>query len=155
MRIEPPKNESAESTKGTKLNKSKRRKIPNTGKSGFAGFLDVLYDVTAEEARQMAEEMLDDLINSGNEFARSPTERNLRKYKENIKKFLQFIERGLYKINESLGLTPDYKHLHMVAQIVDQKLMDLAKLVFNSEKKTIELVSRIEEINGLLVDLYR
>lgn len=155
LRIEPSKNESTESTKGAKLGKSKKKRISSTGNSELVGFLDVLYDVTAEEARQLAEEMLDDLINSGNEFARSPTERNLRKYKENIKKFLQFVERGLYKINENLGLTPDYKHLHMVAQLIDQKLLDLSKLVFDSEKKTIELVARVEEINGLLVDLYR
>jgi len=155
LRIEPSKNESTESPKAAKLGKTKKRKNLKHSSLETNSFLDVLYDVTAEEAREMAEEMLGDLINAGNEFARSPTEKNLKKYKENIKKFLQFIERGLYKIEENIGLTPDYKHLHMVAKLVDQKLLDLSELVFKSEKKTIELVSKISEINGLLIDLYR
>lgn len=155
MRIEPPKNESTKSTKGTKLSKSKKKKGEKYNTIETTGFLDILYDVTAEEARNMAEKMLDGLIEAGNEFARSPTEKSLRRYKEKIKKFLQFVERGLYKIKEEQGLTPDYRHLHVVAQLVDQKLKDLSELVFKSEKKTLELAAKVGEINGLLVDLYR
>jgi len=155
LRIEPSKNESTESTKAAKLGKSKKKKGAKYHGIETTGFLDVLYDVTAEEARSMAEEMLDELIESGNEFARSPTEKNLRRYKEKIKKFLQFVERGLYKVREDLGLTSDYKHLHVVAELVDKKLKDLSELVFKSEMKTIELAAKVSEINGLLVDLYR
>ncbi len=156
MRIEPTSGDSKESTKvgKTKRLKSKRR----TGiveKEGEAGFLDVLLDVSEEEARAEAERMVKEVVDAGNRFARSPTRDNYRRYVEKIKRFLQYVERGLYRVRDMLGIETDEKKLYMVAEIVDEELKEIARLVFESEMNTLKLADKIERINGLLLDLYR
>ena len=95
------------------------------------------------------------MVDAGNRFARSPTRDNYRRYVEKIKRFLQYVERGLYRVRDMLGIETDEKKLYMVAEIVDEELKEIARLVFESEMNTLKLADKIERINGLLLDLYR
>ena len=156
MRIEPPSGESKEPTKvrRTKHLKSKgKRSLLKGGEE--VGFFDLLLDVSEEEARIEAERLIKEVVSAGNRFARSPTRENYRRYVEKVKRFLQYVERGLYRIREMLGIETDEGKLYMVAETVDEELKEMARLVFESEKNTLKLADRIERINGLLLDLYR
>jgi hypothetical protein len=45
--------------------------------------------------------------------------------------------------------------LHVVVEEVNEKLMDLTEKIMKNERPTINLAARIEEINGLILNLYR
>jgi hypothetical protein len=68
---------------------------------------------------------------------------------------LRFIEKGLYKVKEDMGMDVDYPKLYMVAEKVDEKIHHLAGLLMENEKNTINFAGKVEEINGLVLDLYR
>ena len=94
-------------------------------------------------------------MSAGNELVRSPTPQNLSKYKEAIKKFLKLIEKKLYKISGRLDTSTGAPRLHIVVEKIDEKLKELAEAIFSSERATINLASKVEEINGLILDLYK
>jgi uncharacterized protein YaaR (DUF327 family) len=117
--------------------------------------MDMLGDVKLEQVEEEARRYLEYVLSAGNRFSRSPTHRNFQGYRDSLKKFLQFIEKGLYKIKEDMGMDADYPKLYMVAEKVDDKIHQLASLLMDNEKNTISFAGKVEEINGLVLDLYR
>ncbi|HCZ05791.1 MAG: uncharacterized protein PWP37_1693 [Thermotogota bacterium] len=147
-------NVSKEPEKVLKKEKSKR-----TGKkssqSDATGFFAVLSEKECEVLEKNLQETLDEILDSGNAFVRSPTERNLRRYKESIKKFLMLLEKRLYRIKDSYDIREKKVRLNQVAEIVDQRLKEIAEKLMENERSTLNFAAKIDEINGLLLDLYR
>jgi len=136
--------------KKKKLLKKSRVKSPEK-----VSFFDVLEEAEAEELEKKISLIVDEIVSTGNELVRSPTPQNLSKYKEAIKKFLKLIEKKLYKISGKLDTSTGAPRLHIVVEKIDEKLKELAETIFSSERATINLASKVEEINGLILDLYK
>lgn len=141
----------------------KKRKIKNL-KSGdvsdnsinqSSGFFDVLLDTQIEISEKELKILVDNVINAGNKFVKSPTSSNLRSYKQAIKEFLKRLEKHWYVIKSEVDYKNSSPKLHVVAQIVDEKIKELTDVLLKKEKRTIIYASTIEEINGLLLDLYQ
>jgi uncharacterized protein YaaR (DUF327 family) len=157
MRVNPPNNSI---DKDKKSSKAKRKQAGSSNGSKvnsdtWNGFMDMLGDVKLEQVEEEARRYLEYVLSAGNRFSRSPTHRNFQGYRDSLKKFLQFIEKGLYKIKEDMGMDADYPKLYMVAEKVDDKIHQLASLLMDNEKNTISFAGKVEEINGLVLDLYR
>lgn len=112
-------------------------------------------DISVEQFEKLLKEALEEVIESGNELVRSPTPSNLKRYKNAIKEFLKLVEKKLYKLSGSFDMTSGKAKLHVVVEEVNEKLMDLAEKIMKNEWQTINLAARIEEINGLILNLYR
>ncbi|MFN3327928.1 MAG: DUF327 family protein [Fervidobacterium pennivorans] len=83
MRIEPPSNDpklKSGSVKGSKTNKKSE-----VSRKKESHFFNVFEETEEELIRKTIEEMVSDVIEAGNDFVRSPTPDNLRKYKNKIK----------------------------------------------------------------------
>jgi uncharacterized protein YaaR (DUF327 family) len=156
MRIEPPDNQVNEKKKSGKV-KSKNRKVSNREpyEQEWTSFVDMLGDIRLEDAEEEAKKSLQEVLRAGNRFSRSPTNKNFQAYRDSMKKFLQYIEKGLYRIREDMGATVDFPKLYMVAEIVDEKMHQIATLLMKNEKNTLLFAGKVEEINGLILDLYR
>ena len=153
MRINPLEDGDLKST-GIEGKKKllKKSKVKSSEK---ASFFDVLEEAEAEELEKNLSLLVDEIVASGNELVRSPTPQNLSRYKEAIKKFLKLIEKKLYKISERVDTSTGAPRLHVIVEKIDEKLKELAEAVFSSERVTINLASKVEEINGLILDLYK
>jgi len=138
---------------GKKVKKAKKH--GKKEKIESAGFLDVLSEAELKNLEEKIEESVDEVLSTGNVFARSPTRKNFEAYKQAIKKFLKLIEKRLYKMKEGVDVRSGRTRLNMVAEIVDEKLMEIAKRLFENEKSTLGFAAKVEEIKGLLLDLYR
>jgi hypothetical protein len=79
----------------------------------------------------------------------------LKNYKHSIKEFLKKIEKKLYKVKEDIDMDNETPRLHVIAEVVDNKIKEITDSLMNKEKNTLFYASRVEEINGLLLDLYR
>jgi hypothetical protein len=79
----------------------------------------------------------------------------LKRYKNAIKEFLKLIEKKIYKLAGSFDMNSGRARLHLVVEEVNEKLMDLTEKIMKNERPTINLAARIEEINGLILNLYR
>ena len=118
-------------------------------------FFEILDDAEVEELERKLQEIVEEIIDAGNELARSPTMKNLKVYKSKIKKFLKLIEKRLYKISGKMDLESSSPKLHVVAEKVNEKLEEIANALFSSERPTLNIAARVGEINGLILDLLK
>ncbi|MGM0640563.1 MAG: YaaR family protein [Thermotogota bacterium] len=154
MYINPTGNNKSENSKKTK--KSKRKKTSSTNsKSIEDGFFDILSNTEYKISEKEIKKLMDEILNFGNRFVKSPTQNNLKNYKHSIKEFLKKIEKKLYKVKEDIDMENDSPRLHVIAEVVDNKIKEITDAVMIKEKNTLFYASRVEEINGLLLDLYR
>ena len=141
------------SKKSKKVKKNNKKGIHKTSES--VGFFDILTNTEYEISEKELKRLVDNILDLGNRFVRSPTQRNLREYKRSIKEYLKKIEKSIYKVREGLNLDDEVPRLHIIAEVVDQKIQSVTEAIMNKEKDTFFYASKVEEINGLLLDLYR
>jgi len=122
----------------------------STRASQQTGFLDVFEEVEEDTYNQLLEKAIRSVVDTGNDLIRSPTEENFKKYRESVKQFLKLIEKKLYRIEKDRGID-----LHVVASQVNEKLNEIANSLLQAESGAIKLSAKVEEIYGLLINIYR
>ncbi|PLV57184.1 YaaR family protein [Thermotoga sp. SG1] len=152
MRIDPL---GGESLKNQEVKGKKSKRTSRTGEVEKKEFFDIMKDISVEQFEKLLEEAVEEVIESGNELVRSPTPSNLKRYKNAIREFLKLVEKKLYKLSGSFDMTSGKAKLHVVVEEVNEKLMNLTEKIMKNEWQTINLAARIEEINGLILNLYR
>jgi uncharacterized protein YaaR (DUF327 family) len=150
-------------------NKSLRKKTRKKKSPAVGAFSSLLHSAAAEEEetadsvtgeRSAAvgplQELLDDVTALGEALLKTPTLNNVRRYREGIKYFLKYLVAHVLEIEErTSGANILKRKKYMLIQIVDQKLDALAREFLSRQKQPIDVAGRIDEINGLLVDLLR
>ncbi len=155
MRINPLGDGDLKSNKVEEKKKAKKKGKKYTSGVEDVGFFDVLEDVELEVIERRLAELVDEIVEAGNELSRSPTRRNLERYKRKIKEFLQLVEKKLYKLSGKVDLETRRPKLHVVVEEINERLEELTKALIEAEKPTINLAARVGEINGLIIDLLR
>jgi uncharacterized protein len=99
--------------------------------------------------------LLGDISAAGDRVARSRNLRELARFKMLVKRFLQeTIDHGLdTKDSHSWNRFGEGRRLKIV-QTIDERLVELAQDILSEEKETIDLLDKIGEIKGLLINLY-
>ncbi len=114
--------------------------------------------ITKHEQRMQTDTMtrlLGDISSAGDRLARSRNLRDMAKYKMLIRKFLQeAVDFGMgLKQSHTWNRFGEGRKLKIV-ETIDEKLIELAEEILNSEKSSIDLLDKIGEIKGLLINLY-
>ena len=60
-----------------------------------------------------------------------------------------------YIIKSEVDFQNSIPKLHIVAEVVDEKMKELTDVLLKKEKSTLIYASTIEQINGLILDLYK
>lgn len=141
--------------KKRKIKKSKDQDVTASEVKEKEGFFDILVDTNIKISESELRSLIDNILKLGNNFVKSPTQSNLREYRNSIKDFLKRLEKHWYVIKNDLDFKNATPQLHMVAEVVDDKLMELTDMILKREKNTLLYASKIEEINGLILDLYK
>jgi len=141
--------------KKRKIKKSKDQDFSTSEVKEKEGFFDILVDTNIKISESELRSLIDNILKLGNNFVKSPTQSNLRGYRNSIKDFLKRLEKHWYVIKNDLDFKNATPQLHMVAEVVDDKLMELTDMILKREKNTLLYASKIEEINGLILDLYK
>ena len=99
--------------------------------------------------------LLGDISSAGERLARSRNLRDMAKYKMLIRKFLQeAVDFGMgVKQSHTWNRFGEGRKLKIV-ETIDEKLVELAEDILNQEKSAIDLLDKIGEIKGLLINLY-
>ena len=97
---------------------------------------------------------LDEVCATGEKLKEAPTFENIKNYKRAVKNFIAFVAQNMVALEEHVsGVNILKRKRFMIINIVDQKLESLAVEILNNQSQQINILSRIDEINGLLVDL--
>ncbi|MDR2375177.1 MAG: YaaR family protein [Treponema sp.] len=124
------------------------------------------------EAQPVSEEtvnrLLEEVRNTGDLLRERPFPPEILAYKKAVRNFIRYVVDNGYQVAEQDGIpkylkagfsgtrgSPDSQKRtrRYVIQVVDRKLDELAATLLNRQRSQLELLSRLEEIKGLLVDL--
>lgn len=130
-------------------NSSKAKdKIPKN--EGFSLSLNL---ANKDQSEQRLKEMLDAIDKLGKKLTSTRSVGDAKAYKLKIQEYLTFIVKNIYVLRREPG--PFNYGVHVRIEVINQKLDEITKELINEQKDTIDLVNRIEEIRGLLVDVYK
>jgi hypothetical protein len=107
-----------------------------------------------DDQKRTLDDILRSLDEQGKRFQEKPTMEELIKYKTLVRKFLDRTVRQSMKVQEHKGMRKiQGQKLYKQIEIIDQKLSDLTLIILQKEVKNINLMSKLDEIRGLLLDL--
>ena len=100
--------------------------------------------------------LLGDISSAGDRIARSRNMREMAKFKMLVRRFLkEAVESGLeLKQSHTWNQYGEGRRLKVV-KTIDEKILELSEDLLDEEKTAIELLEKIGEIKGLLINLYR
>lgn len=146
----------------------KIRNIPTKKFDGFIGidkdknptavakpmFEEELKKVQGTHLQQKMENLLKEIENQGKRLSESQTLKELKKYKEMIKNFLSEAVRKTYALKDEATWDRRGRHkVYTTIEKVNQKLEDLTTAVLGQQENQLDLLQRVDEIRGLLVDM--
>jgi uncharacterized protein YaaR (DUF327 family) len=99
-------------------------------------------------------QLLDDVYAKGEQLKQSPTLDTIKEYRWSVKKLLKEITEKMLKLEEKVsGINILKRKRFTLVKVIDRKLESLAAEVLRTQKEQLKILSRVDEINGLLVDL--
>lgn len=131
----------------------KSARFPSVLESASSG--DQRYDATDAPRQNLAlEELLDEVHESGEVLVGAQSLGNIRRYREAVRSFLDYVVKSMLEVQEKTSGTNVLKRKRFTQiRIIDEKLERLVTAVLQNQHRQIELLERIDEIRGLLVDL--
>jgi len=117
-----------------------------------SGFLSEDFD--DENKKRTLEELLDGVFESGEDLKASPTVDRIKEYRRNVRAFLDFIVHHVLSVEQATsgGNILRRKRFTLV-KVIDGRLEELALSILRNQKEQIDILGKVDEINGLLVDL--
>jgi len=122
------------------------------GNSKFRGYVQQQNEKLKVEQLQNLMKNIDD---TGNRLGRSQNLKDLTKYKTLVKQFVkEAVEFGMQvKKDNSWDQFGQGRDLNVV-QVIDDKLVELTEEVIAKEKNSLNILDKIGEIKGLLINIY-
>jgi hypothetical protein len=108
-------------------------------------------DIEAETA-----ELVDAVFAAGDRLRDRSDRQTLNEYKDAVRHFLSaVVTRGLDIEEHTSGTHILRRKRYALVQVIDRKLERLAAELISSQQNQLSVLARIDEINGLIVDLTR
>jgi len=99
--------------------------------------------------------LMDDITLQGKKIAKHMDVRDMKKYRELIKDFMNEIVTRSHKFSRENFLDRRGRHrVYGMIRLVDETLDELAAELIKDEKDHLMILSRIDEIRGLLLDIF-
>jgi len=81
--------------------------------------------------------------------------KEFEEYKSSVKKFMQKALNGSFRLEEKHGKRRDGKFVvYLTMQKVDEALDNLALLMMAGQQDSMRLVAALDEVRGLMMDIY-
>lgn len=134
-------------TRGT-IQKEEKRVVPS--KSGFSQSFS---QARERKSHEQLKKMVDDIKKKGSRLVLTKTYADVRAYKKMIKEYLESVLDLMYNSKKDISFWQT--QYFITVETVDEKLQELTKNVLNEEMENINVASTIDEIQGLIVDIYK
>lgn len=129
----------------------------------FSSFLETSTDteasnelgITSELGKDYSlEQILDQIYEIGEKVKENASFEEVKKYKAAVRSFMQRVVRYGLELEERTS-SPNIirQKKFTLIKVIDKKLEQLASGVLSNQRDTLEILGKIDEINGLLVDL--
>ncbi len=120
-----------------------------------SAFLDTLKESDNDRRRQACDEILRQIDSLSETLKKAPTPNGIKKYRRLVASFIREAMSQTYEINEETHWDRSgNRKNYLTVRNINQALEELTDEVMNREKKQIDLVAKLDEIRGMLLDLY-
>ncbi len=114
----------------------------------------LLSKVEETELRDKLNGMIESITAQGDKIAKHMDVGDMRKYRESIKEFMNEIVTHSHKFSRENFLDRRGRHrVYGIVKLVDQNLDELAKELLKDEKSHLNILGKVGEIRGLLLDM--
>lgn len=131
--------------------------VSKKGKSRGASVEPVFAKVLREERAEQIDlaQALEEIDDYAERLRKNPIMENLLRYKGKVRALLRFLVEQSYIVQESIFYDPHgRRRLLMLVETIDEKLEGLTRGFLAEQDDNLDLLSRLDEIRGLLLDLY-
>lgn len=104
-------------------------------------------------SKEEIENYIKEIKKKGTRLLASKNYADVKNYKKIIKKYLEVIVEYTYTLNKNMGFWKNT--YYSTVDTINEKLEDLTAKILKEEKENLDISSTIDNIQGLLVDLYR
>ena len=136
---------------------TRAQSVDNTSKvsSGDDSFkFTLISNIEEKDLQQKLRTMMEDINEQGEKIARHMDIKDMRRYRELVKGFLNEVVSRSHECSRENFLDRRGRHrVYGIVKLVDKNLDDLAGELVKDEKDHIAIVSRIDDIRGLLLDV--
>lgn len=136
------------------INRSNRHEVAREKKIHTKkDFSQSFKDAKDRKSDQELKKMMDNIKNKGNKLVLTKCYADVRAYKRLIKEYLNEVLENMYKVknNTSFWQTQYF----ITVEIIDRKLEELTQILLEEEKENISVAATVDEIQGMIVDIYR
>lgn len=130
------------------VQQEEKKEISN--KKGFSQSFNFARDRKNEE---QLKQMFDDIKKKGNRLAITKCYSDVRSYKNLVKEYLKSVLSYMYDVKKDISFWQTQYFL--VVETVDKKLEELTEMLLSEEKENLNIAGTIDEISGLIVDIYK
>ena len=110
--------------------------------------------ITDAELQAKVDSLLSDITFQGNRIAQHMDIRDMKKYRELIREFMNEVVYRSHKFSRENFLDRKGRHrVYGLIKLIDENLDELVRELVKDEKDHISILSRIGEIRGLLLDI--
>jgi len=118
-------------------------------------FKKSLEDSIKKELRKKLDFLVKEIDREGEHVVRTKTLDSLHKYKKLVQNFLAMAVKNSYLLSEKINLNPRGKqNILILVEKIDSSLEELMQMVVDKEVDNLNLLEKVGEIRGMLIDTY-
>ncbi|SJZ75960.1 YaaR family protein [Selenihalanaerobacter shriftii] len=118
-------------------------------------FLDTLQEINDKKIKAKLDELLTLIDEQGETLSKKRTYKELIRYKKMVQKFVKEAVEQMYKVKEEYSSYGSGNHkVYTLVDKVDKSLEELTELILNKQATQLEILDRLDEVRGMLVDIY-
>lgn len=120
-----------------------------------SAFVETLKESDNDRRRQACDELLRQIDSLSAELKKAPTPSGVKQYRRLVASFIREAMDQTYELNEETHWDRSgNRKSYITVRNINKALEELTEEVMTREKKQIDLVAKLDEIRGMLLDLY-
>ena len=104
-------------------------------------------------SQEQLKQLIDDIKKKGNRIIITKTYIDVINYKKMIKEYLESVLKYMYETKKDISFWQT--QYFITVNTIDGKLEELTSAFLNGEMENINIAATVDEIQGLVVDIYR
>lgn len=114
----------------------------------------LISNIEEKDLQQKLSSMMQEIADQGEKIAKHMDIKDMKRYRELVKGFLNEVVNRSHQFSRENFLDRRGRHrVYGIVKLVDKNLDDLASELVKDEKDHLEIVGRIDDIRGLLLDI--
>lgn len=133
---------------------SQIQSVKSTASSDDSFKFTLISNIEEKDLQEKLGNMMQEITEQGEKIAKHMDIKDMRKYRELVKGFLNEVVNRSHKFSRENFLDRRGRHrVYGIVKLVDKNLDELAGELVKEEKNHLEIVGRIDDIRGLLLDI--